>query len=58
MIRLLLGGGPAIGTGKGNKLRPVYFGARTTRAADRYLRARSTQRWSHLDALSPLSGEP
>ena len=37
--------------GKGNKVRPVYFGARTARAVDRYLRQRSTQRWAHLDAL-------
>ncbi len=37
--------------GKGNKIRPIYFGARTTRAVDRYVRARSGQRWSHLDAL-------
>ena len=37
--------------GKGNKVRPVYFGARTARAVDRYLRQRATQRWAHLDAL-------
>ncbi len=43
--------GMAIIKGKGNKVRPVYFGARTARALDRYLRARSAQRWSHLDAL-------
>jgi site-specific recombinase XerD len=43
--------GMALVRGKGNKVRPVYSGARTTRALDRYLRARSTQRWSHLDAL-------
>lgn len=43
--------GMAIVKGKGSKVRPVYFGARTTRAVDRYLRARSGQRWSHLDAL-------
>lgn len=41
----------ALVTGKGRKVRPVYFGARTARALDRYLRARGTHRWSHLDAL-------
>lgn len=30
--------------------RPVYFGARTTQALDRYERARRTSRWAHLDA--------
>ena len=43
--------GMALVRGKGNKLRPVYFGARTTRAVDRYLRARGGHRWAHLDAL-------
>jgi len=38
-------------TGKGNKQRPVYFGARTVAALDRYLRARSSSRWAHLDAF-------
>ena len=38
-------------SGKGAKVRPVYFGARTTRALDRYLRARTSHRWAHLDAL-------
>lgn len=37
--------------GKGSKVRPVYFGARTARALDRYLRMRGTHRWAHLDAL-------
>jgi site-specific recombinase XerD len=37
--------------GKGNKLRPVYFGARTARALDRYLRQRSSHRWAHSPAL-------
>ena len=41
----------AIVRGKGNKVRPVYFSARTTRALDRYLRARAHHRWAHLDAL-------
>jgi site-specific recombinase XerD len=43
--------GMAIVTGKGSKVRPVYFGARTARALDRYLRIRSAHRWAHLDAL-------
>ena len=43
--------GMAIVMGKGNKVRPVYFSARTTRALDRYVRMRSRHRWSHLDAL-------
>lgn len=43
--------GMAIVLGKGNKVRPVYFSARTTRALDRYVRMRSQHRWSHLDAL-------
>ena len=43
--------GMALVKGKGAKIRPVYFGARTTRAVDRYVRARSGQRWAHLDAL-------
>ncbi|MCB2177575.1 MAG: tyrosine-type recombinase/integrase [Actinomycetales bacterium] len=37
--------------GKGDKVRPVYFGARTAQALDRYVRVRATSRWSHLDAL-------
>jgi site-specific recombinase XerD len=43
--------GMAIVKGKGNKVRPVYFGARTARALDRYVRIRSAHRWAHLDAL-------
>jgi hypothetical protein len=43
--------GMAIVTGKGNKVRPIYFGARTVRALDRYLRMRAQHRWAHLDAL-------
>jgi site-specific recombinase XerD len=43
--------GMAIVLGKGNKVRPVYFGARTARALDRYLRMRRSHRWAHLDAL-------
>jgi site-specific recombinase XerD len=43
--------GMAIVRGKGNKIRPVYFGARTARAVDRYLRMRARHRWAHLDAL-------
>lgn len=41
----------ALVTGKGGKVRPVYFSARTIRALDRYLRERRRQRWAHLDAL-------
>jgi site-specific recombinase XerD len=41
----------ALVTGKGNKIRPVYFGARTARALDRYERDRRRHRWSHLEAL-------
>lgn len=43
--------GMALVTGKGRKVRPVYFGARTTRALDRYKRIRARHRWAHLDAL-------
>ncbi len=43
--------GSAIVKGKGSKVRAVYFGARTARALDRYLRLRSGHRWTHLDAL-------
>jgi site-specific recombinase XerD len=43
--------GMALVKGKGSKLRPIYFGARTVRALDRYVRARSHHRWAHLDAL-------
>ena len=41
----------ALVTGKGSKIRPVYFGARTARALDRYLRERRRHRWAHLDNL-------
>lgn len=43
--------GMAIVKGKGSKVRPVYFGARTVRALDRYIRVRGQHRWVHLDAL-------
>lgn len=43
--------GMALVRGKGSKVRPVYFGARTVRAVDRYTRMRSGHRWAHLDAL-------
>jgi site-specific recombinase XerD len=43
--------GMAIVKGKGSKVRPVYFSARTTRALDRYIRMRAQHRWAHLDAL-------
>lgn len=35
-------------TGKGGKTRPIYFGVRTTRALDRYLRERRKHRYAHL----------
>jgi site-specific recombinase XerD len=41
----------AIVKGKGEKIRPIYFSARTTRALDRYIRMRARHRWAHLDAL-------
>lgn len=41
----------ALVTGKGRKVRPVYFGTRTARALDRYLRERKRHRWAHVDAL-------
>jgi len=41
----------ALVTGKGNKVRPVYFGARTARALDRYRRERARQRHAHLAAF-------
>ena len=41
----------ALVTGKGNKVRPVYFGARTARALDRYKRERSRQRHAHLESF-------
>jgi site-specific recombinase XerD len=38
-------------TGKGRKTRPVYFGARTARAVDRYMRERRGHRYAHSPAL-------
>jgi site-specific recombinase XerD len=46
-----LDSGMALVRGKGDKVRPIYFSARTARAVDRYLRLRSRHRWAHLDAL-------
>lgn len=46
-----LDNGAALVTGKRGKKRMVYFGARTERALDRYLRLRSRHRWAHLDAV-------
>lgn len=43
--------GTSMVTGKRGKKRQIYFGARTERALDRYLRMRRTHRWAHLDAL-------
>ncbi len=41
----------ALVTGKGGKVRPVYFGTRTVRALDRYLRERRRHRFAHLPEL-------
>lgn len=41
----------ALVTGKGSKVRPIYYGARTAQAVDRYVRTRAGHRWAHLDAL-------
>jgi site-specific recombinase XerD len=41
----------ALVTGKGSRLRPVYFGARTSRALDRWLRERRRHRWRHCEAF-------
>lgn len=46
-----LDSGMALVRGKGNKVRPVYFSARTARAVDRYVRMRRSHRWTHLDSL-------
>lgn len=46
-----LDAGMVLVRGKGDKIRPVYYGPRTAAALDRYLRARATSRWAHLDAL-------
>lgn len=50
----------AVVTGKGNKVRPIYFGARTARAIDRYQRLRRQHRYAHspylfLSQRGPLS---
>jgi site-specific recombinase XerD len=52
----------ALVLGKGNKLRPVYFGAKTALALDRYLRERRKHRHAHLDQVfltqrGPLTGD-
>lgn len=41
----------ALVRGKGDKIRPVYFGARTTAALDRYVRARGAHRLAESEAL-------
>lgn len=41
----------AIVIGKGSKRRAIYFSPRTTRALDRYARARAGHRWASLDAF-------
>ncbi|GMA19905.1 tyrosine-type recombinase/integrase [Arsenicicoccus piscis] len=37
--------------GKGSRVRPIYFSARTVQALDRYLRKRRAHRWAHLATL-------
>jgi site-specific recombinase XerD len=51
LVDLDLDNGMAMVLGKGRRLRPVYFAARTSRALDRWLRSRRTHRWRHLDNL-------
>ncbi len=46
-----LDAGMGLVRGKGDKVRPVYFSARTVRAVDRYVRMRRAHRWAHLGAL-------
>lgn len=41
----------ALVKGKGSRIRPVYFSARTGNAVDRWKRSRAKHRWAHLDAL-------
>jgi len=41
----------AVVTGKGSKVRPVYFGTRTGRALDRYLRLRRNHPYAHTSAV-------
>jgi len=41
----------ALVTGKGSRVRPVYFSARTVQALDQYIRIRAQHRWGHLPAL-------
>lgn len=43
--------GSALVTGKRGKVRAVYFGAKTERALDRYLRMRRAHKYGDLDAL-------
>jgi site-specific recombinase XerD len=40
----------AMVTGKGRKVRPVYYGTRTARALDRWQRERRKHRWAHVAA--------
>jgi site-specific recombinase XerD len=49
-----LDGDMAVVTGKGDKIRPVYFGARTARGLDRYLRVRGEA----AGAISPPCSSP
>ncbi|MEA5366039.1 tyrosine-type recombinase/integrase [Amycolatopsis sp., V23-08] len=46
-----LDNGSVMVTGKRGKVRQAFFGARTERALDRYVRMRRQHRWSHAEAL-------
>lgn len=41
----------AVVLGKGNKRRPIYFGSKTARALDRYLRERRSHKQAHADQV-------
>ena len=45
--------GMALVRGKGSKVRPIYFGARTARAVDRYVRQRTP-----LELTAPRGNQP
>ncbi len=51
VLELDLDGETVVVTGKGSRVRPVYFGARTGQALDRYLRERRNHRQASSAAL-------